>query len=74
MEINGKKVTAQELVDMAKNYNDGNFRRGYIHGYYRATEASEHKNQEEMVAFVNDVLREWQRTNVNQIVMPPDIK
>jgi hypothetical protein len=76
MEINGRKiVSAAELMAIAEEYNDGDYRRGYLHGYLAAIEDQEAgASLQAMIDFFNNELTEWREGDLKNMVMPPELK
>jgi hypothetical protein len=74
MKINEEKIAAEQLIGLARNYNDSKYRRGYVHGYLQAIrdkDAGNYKNG--MLDFVDEVLMEWRRFDTNLPISPPQI-
>jgi len=76
MEINGIKImSAVELMALDEEYNDGDYRRGYIHGYLAAIEDQEDgASLKTMIDFLDNELTQWREKSLKSMIIPPELK
>jgi hypothetical protein len=76
MEINGIKImSAAELMAIAGECNDGDYRRGYIHGYLAAIDdRGAGASLQGMIDFFNKELTDWREGDLKSLIIPPERK
>ena len=63
------------LADVKPNVKDGNYRRGYVHGYISAVKERQSRGiDEEMLDFVRGELMDWRYGDTSELTPPPGFK